>query len=598
MMFYKETEYRDTEIGRIPKEWEVAQLGSENVSILIKSGSTPLKKVKEYWNGNIPFVTQSDMTKVDRYLHETSEKITDLGLKNSNLLLIPEDSVLLSMYGTIGKVVINKTPVAISQNIAAIILNKKNVNHEYLFYVVQKYSFQLKRRAKIITLKHLDIQIIKNMLLPFPSLQEQQKIAEILSTVDKAIQKTDDIIAKTERLKKGLMQELLTKGIGHKEFKDTEIGEIPKEWEAIRFGDIVNLVKGRRPKEFVNERIKDSLPYLSAENLRNNNAVQFVKVSDDIILVDDGDLILIWDGSNAGEFFLGKRGVLSSTMVKILLKKKLYDSKFLFYLLKTKENYLKDQTKGTGIPHVDEAILRSLVIPLPPSEEQQKIAEILSTVDEAIQKTDEVIAKTGRLKKGLMQELLTRGIGHKEFKDTEIGRKPKEWEVKKLGEFLHLKNGKRPNIVANGKFPVYGANGIMGYTDAYMVDDDVVIIGRVGAAGEVHLARGKIWVSDNAIYDINKNKTKIYLEFIYYVLKYANLSRFASQTTHPIITQTLLENFKVTVPPLEEQQKIASILSTVDEKLETSKLEKVKLERVKQWFMEELLTGRVRVRVA
>ena len=176
-----------------------------------------------------------------------------------------------------------------------------------------------------------------------------------------------------------------------------------------------------------------------------------------------------------------------------------------------------------------------------------------------------------------------------EFKDTEIGRISKEWEIKKLSEFLHLENGKRPNIVVNGKFPVYGANGIMGYTDAYMVDDDIVIIGRVGAAGEVHLARGKIWLSDNAIYGINKNRTKIYLDFIYYVLKYTNLSRFASKTTHPIITQTILENFNVPVPPLAEQQKIAEILSTVDEAIQKTDDIIAKTERLKKGLMQELL---------
>ena len=203
-------EFKDTEIGRIPKEWEVVRLGDKNVSILVKSGSTPLKGQKEYWNGNIPFVTQSDMTKVDRYLYETYEKITEIGLKSSNLILIPKNSILLSMYGTIGKVVINKNPVAVSQNIAAIILNKKYVDHEYLFYAIQKYSSQFKKQAKIITLKHLDIQIVKNMLLPFPSPKEQQKIAEILSTVDKKLEIERKQKEKLERIKRGMMDLLLT----------------------------------------------------------------------------------------------------------------------------------------------------------------------------------------------------------------------------------------------------------------------------------------------------------------------------------------------------------------------------------------------------
>jgi len=405
MMFYKETEYRDTEIGRIPKEWEVVKLGE--VCTKIKAGGTPLTSKKEYYNGNIPFVKIEDMTSSYKYIKSTLTSITEAGLKNSSAWLVPVKSLLVAMYGSIGAIAINEIEVATNQAILAILPNNEKTNVEFLFYLLTHLKPLLKKHAKQTTQANLTAEIIKNFKIALPNYFEQQRIAEILSTVDKAIQKTDDIIAKTERLKKGLMQELLTKGIGHKEFKDTEIGRIPKEWEAIRFGDIVNLVKGRRPKEFVNERIKDSLPYLSAENLRNNNAVQFVKVSDDIILVDDGDLILIWDGSNAGEFFLGKRGVLSSTMVKILLKKKLYDSKFLFYLLKTKENYLKDQTKGTGIPHVDETILRSLVIPLPPSEEQQKIVQILSTVDKKLEIERKEKARLEKIKQGLMDLFLT-----------------------------------------------------------------------------------------------------------------------------------------------------------------------------------------------
>jgi len=428
--FYRETEFKDTEIGRIPKEWEVAQLGSENVSIFIKSGSTPLKKVKEYWNGNIPFVTQSDMTKVDRYLYETSEKITDLGLKNSNLLLIPEDSVLLSMYGTIGKVVINKTPVAISQNIAAIILNKKNVNHEYLFYVVQKYSFQLKRRAKIITLKHLDIQIIKNMLLPFPSLQEQQKIAEILSTVDEAIQKTDDIIAKTERLKKGLMQELFTKGIGHNEFKDTEIGRIPKEWEVKKIREIGELSRGLsyRGQEKFAEEVTGGYLFLTLNSIKEGGGLKedgwswirtdrlrerhFVREGDIVIANTDigmqrghilGAPALIYFPS----WYRKDRAVYSMDLSKLQLKSNLHH-KFLFYYLSYVQPIARKYHTGTNVWHLNlDAWSNELSIPLPPLHEQQKIAEILSTVDKKLEILKQEKVKLERIKQWFMEELLT-----------------------------------------------------------------------------------------------------------------------------------------------------------------------------------------------
>ena len=611
--FYRETEFKDTEIGRIPKEWEV--MVATDVADYINGYPFSPTDWKMY---GIPIIRIQNLNDPNAEFNFFDGEIDDIyKIKNGDLLF--------SWSASIGIYIWKHGDAVLNQHIFKVV-PKANINKLFLYYDLLLAIEQLKGRVHGSTMKHFQKNELKTTFIPIPPLEEQQKIAEILSTIDEAIQKTNDIIAKTERLKRGLMQELLTKGIGHKEFKDTEIGRIPKEWEAIRFGDIVNLVKGRRPKEFVNERIKDSLPYLSAENLRNNNAVQFVKVSDDIILVDDGDLILIWDGSNAGEFFLGKRGVLSSTMVKILLKKKLYDSKFLFYLLKTKENYLKDQTKGTGIPHVDETILRSLVIPLPPSEEQQKIAEILSTVDEAIQKTDDIIAKTERLKKGLMQELLTRGIGHKEFKDTEIGKIPKEWEVVNLeGACVEITDGSHwsPKQVERSEYRIATvANLRETYIDIdsckFISEEDYIRLvkqGDVPRKDDILFSKdGTIGITFtfkqdfykigllSSIAIIRPNHEFLFSDFGAYALKSPNIlmqiTGWKTGTALRRITLSNLKRLKIMLPPLQEQQKIAEILSTVDKKLETLKQEKVKLERIKQWFMEELLSGRIRVRVA
>jgi type I restriction enzyme S subunit len=246
LTFYREEKFKETPIGKIPEDWEVVKIGERKISKLVKSGSTPSKKRVDYWNGKIPFVTIGDMTKVEKYIYNTQNKITEVALRESNIYLLPKDSILLSMYGTIGKVAINKVPVTISQNIAGIILNE-GVDEEFLYYVLQKYSSQFKY-AKIITLKHLDIKMVKNTKIPFVSFPEQKAIAHILSTVNEAIQKTNEIIAKTERLKKGLMQELLTKGIGHKEFKDTEIGRIPKEWDLAYLGIALQYNASKNPR--------------------------------------------------------------------------------------------------------------------------------------------------------------------------------------------------------------------------------------------------------------------------------------------------------------------------------------------------------------
>jgi type I restriction enzyme S subunit len=178
-----------------------------------------------------------------------------------------------------------------------------------------------------------------------------------------------------------------------------------------------------------------------------------------------------------------------------------------------------------------------------------------------------------------------------DFKETSIGRVPRDWEVVKLERIFSFKNGQRPKLLEAGKIPVYGANGIMGYTDEILVDNDfTIVVGRVGASGEVHLAQGEIWVSDNAIYSESYERSIVYPPFVYYLLKFKGLSRFASKTTHPIITQTFLNNFQIQLPSTLEQQKIAEIFSTIDEAIQKTNEIIAKTERLKKGLMQELLT--------
>jgi len=165
------------------------------------------------------------------------------------------------------------------------------------------------------------------------------------------------------------------------------------------------------------------------------------------------------------------------------------------------------------------------------------------------------------------------------------------WKNFKLGKLFRFKNGKRPQIISGGSIPVYGANGLMGYTNKSLIKEDrILIIGRVGASGEVHLATGEIWVSDNAIYGEAIDKSKIDILFIFYLLRFKDLTRLATKSTHPIINQTILNNLSIPLPPLPEQKKIAEILSTVDEAIEVTDKEIEKAERLKRGLMQELLT--------
>ena len=166
-----------------------------------------------------------------------------------------------------------------------------------------------------------------------------------------------------------------------------------------------------------------------------------------------------------------------------------------------------------------------------------------------------------------------------------------EWKGYKPGDIAIFKNGKsRP--AEEGTFPIYGGNGILGYTNQFNSENEVVVIGRVGAyCGSVYFENKQIWISDNALFGLprNNNDTK----FLFYFLKNLNLNHFAEGSSHPLLTQNLLNSIDVKITDdIQEQKSIASILSSLDDKIDLLHRQNKTLEALagtlfRQWFVEE-----------
>jgi type I restriction enzyme S subunit len=368
-------------------------------------------------------------------------------------------------------------------------------------------------------------------------------------------------------------------------FTETSIGKIPKDWKVARLEKIFNLKNGQRPKILETGKI----PVYGANGIMGYT---------NEFLVDNDFTIVIGRVGASGEIHLGqgKTWVSDNAIYSESYDKSAIYPPFAYYLLKSKE--LSHFASKTTHPIITQTFLNHFPIQLPPLPEQQKIAEILSTVDEAIRKTDEVIAKTERLKEGLMQELLTRGIGHKEFKDTEIGRIPKEWEVVKVEGTLSLEYGsglpERKRIL--GIYPVVGSNGIVGYHNQAIVKGPGIVIGRKGTIGAVSWIDQDFWPIDTTYY-VKTKISDISLKWLFYELVYLNPAKFHLADVVPGLKRELVHSLKMALPPLPEQEKIAEILSGIDKKLELERNEKAKLERIKQGLMDLLLTGKIRVKV-
>lgn len=185
------------------------------------------------------------------------------------------------------------------------------------------------------------------------------------------------------------------------------------------------------------------------------------------------------------------------------------------------------------------------------------------------------------------------------YKDTPIGKIPADWEVKRLGEICsHFKSGfgiTSKYISDSGIYPVYGGNGLRGFTSTFTHSGKYVLIGRQGAlCGNIQIVEGDLYISEHAIaVQVNENCD---LEFLGYKLNYMNLNRLSESSAQPGLSVEKLVRIKIPLPPLPEQKRIAEVLSTWDQAIQlTEQLIRQKEQR-KKWLMQNLLTGKMRLK--
>lgn len=262
-------------------------------------------------------------------------------------------------------------------------------------------------------------QILNPLKVWFPSLQEQRKIASILSNVDSLIQKTDQVIEQTQRLKRGLMQRLLTKGIGHTKFKKTELGEMPEDWTLKTLAEVSEFVTDG--SHFSPKHEKIGLPLATVTNMKNNqiDVDSCYKISKDDFIslvrngckVEQNDVLFSKDGT-VGLCLVYQQPdeiVVLSSIAIIRPKFQILDPFFVRYVLQSDYvlNRILGNRTGTALKRIILKDLRLIKLFIPPLKEQQKIASVLIEVDNLIQKLKDKKKSEEILKKGLMQQLLT-----------------------------------------------------------------------------------------------------------------------------------------------------------------------------------------------
>jgi type I restriction enzyme S subunit len=411
--------YKESPIGEIPSNWEFKSLEKINNPLTSISYGV-VKPGFEDING-VLFIRGGDIKngQIGNELRTISEIVSN----NYSRTLLKGGEILISLVGYPGECAIVPKSLA-GANIArqvGVIRPIKDIN---VSYVQQYLSSPIGKKNLLGNLvgsaqQVINLNMLRKVVIPLPPLPEQQKIAEILSTVDAKIDIIEQQITETQELKKGLMQRLLTKGIGHTEFKDSPLGKIPKSWEVVKLGDVTEQIKDGT--HGTHKEIEGGIPLLSAKDIRNGkiyipddcrklsqedfNSIHknFKLKDDDVLLTVVGSIgrVAIVDNYNSNYTFQRSVGY-------IRLNNRNNPYFFVQYFqsdIFVKQLLLRSNASAQAGVYLGE--LGKILIVSIPLNEQQKITDILSAVDEKLEVLAEKKVNYQELKQGLMQQLLT-----------------------------------------------------------------------------------------------------------------------------------------------------------------------------------------------
>lgn len=383
--------------GNLPEGWRRVRLGE--VAEVV-GGGTPPRGESDCWNGSIPWVTPTEVTRLTgRTLAETRECITAVGVKRAGLKLLPAGTVLLTTRATIGAVARVVSPVTTNQGFQNLV-PREGIDSGWLYYTAQRSREVLERLAGGSTFKEVSPQSVRSLDLLLPPLPEQRAIAAVLDTVDDTIERTEAVIAATEELRRALLHELLTRGVPgmHSEWKHVPgLGTVPACWEVTTLGECLDGIEAGRSPLAESRSARDGewgvlkVSSVSWGDFRpqENKALIAGTQPEPRFEVRPGDVLL--SRANTPDL-VGRAVLVKTTPPKLLLSDKTLrlipnrariTREFLLVALSTPSARTQISGSASGSSrsmfNVSQEALRGTQLALPPLAEQRRIAELLTT---------------------------------------------------------------------------------------------------------------------------------------------------------------------------------------------------------------------------
>ena len=394
---------RNLDKSSIPENWKYDFLDKFAIRC---SGHTPSQSHPEYWNGGIKWISLADSNRLDQgYIFETTKQISDEGIKNSSAVLLPAETVILSRDAGIGKSAVMSETMAVSQHFMA----WKCDNHEklhswFLYNWLQLNKPEFERQAVGSTIKTIGLPYFKKLKIAVPPFAEQQKIAQILSTWDKAIAVTEKLLANSQQQKKALMQQLLT---GKKRLLDGNGVRFEGEWVQVKLNDISIIIMGSSPKSEAYNEIQVGMPLIQGNaDIKNRYSCPRIYTSEITKSCLQWD-ILLSVRAPVGNVALSRHVACMGRGIAAIRANEKSFQDFLYQLLMWHEPKWVNFSQGSTFEAINSDDIRGLILKVPNVKEQQKIANVLSTADQEIEALQRKLDCLQQEKKALMQQLLT-----------------------------------------------------------------------------------------------------------------------------------------------------------------------------------------------
>lgn len=404
-------------------------------------------------------------------------------------------------------------------------------------------------------------------------------------------------------------------------YKQTELGLIPSDWEVVELQNLTTFGGGTTPsRRLFDKYFKQGTRYWVKTLDLNNSLITYTDEKITNLALKETSLkeypigtvlVAMYGGFNQ----IGRTGLLAiPASINQALVAILPSSNITPYYLIQNLNFNIEYWKSVASssrkdPNITSNDVKKYKLSLPKSTaEQTAIATALSDTDALLAELEKLLAKKQAIKTATMQQLLTGKTRLPEFAHradgtpkgslkTEWGDIPEDWEVASIGDIANLY---QPETISSSQlqscgYPVYGANGIIGFYKHYNhVEPQVMVTCRGSTCGTVNMSVPYSWITGNAmVVDVH---SKINKKFVYYLLDYQDLTICITGSGQPQIVRTPLSNFKVIIPKFTtEQTAIAQILGDMDSEITALQVQIEKLREIKQGMMQNLLTGKIRL---